>query len=390
MLANHQERAHALLSASGAERWMNCTPSARAEEHIEVEESLYAKEGTLAHELGELRLRVHFGMLSYADYAAKLKVIQDSENYSEDMLEYVDVYVEYCINAYNEYVKKGDVEVSIEERIDLSEYVEQGFGNNDFVLVTNHTLEVVDLKYGMGDKVSSVENSQLKLYALGALYTHRLFYDIKEIKLTIIQPRINAQSCFYITVPELDAWAEKIKEIAKIAYAGEGDFKAGSWCKYCKFKAKCRELMEDSLRVVDQDFPKVSEISKEQQIAVYEKIQQIRLWTDSVKEYMMQQMLKGEEYEGYKLVEGRGMRKWRDADAVGHRLLSLGHSPTEVFSEPKLLGIMAIEKLLGKKDFEATMGDLVYKSSGAPNIAKDDDERDDFYDSAGKDFDVVL
>lgn len=392
MLTNHQERAHALLSASSGERWMNCTPSARAEEHIEVEESGYAKEGTLAHELGELELRLHFGLISSADYAAKLRVIEDNPLYSDDMPEYVDQYVMYCIKAYDEAFAKtnGAAEYSIEERIDLSEYIEEGFGNNDFVIVSNDTLEVVDLKYGMGVRVRAEDNTQLKLYALGALYAHRLFYDVKEIKITVIQPRLDSISSAVIDVEELDAWAEVVKERARLAYAGEGDFSSGSWCKFCKFKPKCQALMEANMSVIKDDFPKPSELSEDQIIAVYEKMGQIKFWVESIEEYMRQQMLKGHEFEGYKLVEGRGSRKWANQDEVANNLLTRGYSPGEIFTEPKLLGIVAIEKLLGKKNFEKSLGDLVYKSSGAPQIAKADDDRNDFYEGAGRDFDVVL
>lgn len=390
MLANHQERAHALLSASSGERWMNCTPSARAEEHIVVEESSYAKEGTLAHELGELELRMHFGLIDKADYDAKLRVIQDSHLYSDDMPEEVDKYVQYCITAYDESKAKCETEYSIEERIDLSEYIEEGFGNNDFVIVSNDTLEVVDLKYGMGVRVRAEDNTQLKLYALGALYAHRLFYDVKEIKITVVQPRLDSISSAVIAVEELDAWAEVVKERAKLAYAGEGDFSSGSWCKFCKFKPKCRALMEANVSVIKEDFPMPSELSDEQIVAVYEKMGQIKFWLESIETYMLQRMLRGEKIGNYKLVEGRGMRKWANQNEVSQNLLARGYSPGEIFSEPKLLGIVAIEKLLGKKSFEASLGDLVYKSSGTPIIAKEDDDRDDFYDSAGRDFDVVL
>lgn len=389
MSDGHAQRAHSLLSASGSERWMSCTPSARKEENIKDTESVFAKEGTLAHELGELELRYYYKMIPTTEYKVKLRAITEHELFTSDMPDHVDVYVSYCIERVNHYKSIcTHVEISIEEKIDLTEYIPEGFGSNDFVIVADNFIEVVDLKYGRGVLVSAVRNSQLMLYGLGSVFRHRLSYKMNEVQLTVIQPRTSINpSSFVMKVDELENWADtEVRTKAKLAFAGEGEFNPGSWCKWCKFKPKCRAVYDDNVKLMKQDFGDPSELTDDEVLEVFEKIEQIVGWTTSVSAYVMDKLLKKKPIGNYKLVKGRSNRIFKDKEAVIKKLESLKIHEDEYLSERKLLGITAIEKVLGKKDFGEKLGDLVDKTEPKPAIAKLDDKRESFFSSAESDF----
>lgn len=384
----HENRAHALLSPSGASRWMNCTPSARKEEHIQDTPSVYALEGTLAHELAEIELKKYHCFITHEEYQSKIAKIESDEMYAGDMSEEVYKYVSYCIEQYEAYKKQCKfVDISIEDKIDLTEYIEEGFGLNDHIILADTLLEVIDLKYGRGVAVSAVENDQLKLYGLGALWKHSLVHDIKEVKLTIVQPRTNSISSFIISAEDLEKWGEEqVKPKAEMAFKGEGEFNPGTWCKFCKFKPKCRAVFENNLKLVKEDFRDPDEITEEELIEVYKKTEQITSWLNSIEAYIHNKLMNKEVVHGYKLVTGRSNRVFTDTKAVEKILRENKYDETKFMSEPKLLSITAIEKLTGKTEFTNLLSEYVSKTEGKPTIALENDKREDFFKSAEDDF----
>lgn len=384
----HEKRAHSLLSCSGSDRWMNCTPSARKEEHIASIESPYALEGTLAHELSEIELKKYFKIIDNAEYKTRLAEIEENEHYNDEMPDFVDVYVTHCIEQVNYYKSICEhVEISIEDKIDLSRYIPDGGGSNDFVIIADNFIIVIDLKYGRGVSVSAVNNSQLKLYGLGSVFKHRLSYNMKEIILTIVQPRTYNISTDVLTVEELENWAEtEVVEKAKIAFAGEGELNPGNWCKFCKFKPKCRAIYDQNQEMMKKDFGDPSELTEEEIREVFEKSDQIISWVNSVQALIMDKLMKKQDFSGYKLVKGRSIRKFKEPEAVKTKLLNDGFEEADFMAAPKLLGITAIEKLVGKKKFETEMDDLVFKTEPKPTIALSTDKRDSFFSSAENDF----
>jgi hypothetical protein len=388
-MSDHQARAHSLLSPSGASRWMNCTPSARKEEFIEDISSPYAREGTLAHELAELELRKHFGYITHDQYKEGLGIIENDEMYSDEMPEEVDKYVQYCIEQYDFHKQQKPkwLEISIEDKIDLTQYIEDGFGSNDWVMVAEHVVEVIDLKYGRGVAVSAIRNEQLMLYALGALWKHELTYDIREVKITIVQPRTNNISSFIISADELKKWGEEeVKPKAEMAFAGKGELNPGSWCKFCKFKPKCRAVFEANLKLIREDFADPDEITQEEILEVYERKEQIVSWLNSIDAFVLNQLMKKEPVPGYKLVKGRANRVITQPIKVIQVLTENGFDKKDFMSEPKLLGIGVIEKLVGKTKFPVLLGELVEKPEGKPTIALESDKRDSFFTSVEDDF----
>lgn len=402
---NHGERAHSLLSASGSSMWMNCTPSARKNEHLPDKTSSYAMEGTLAHELAEIELKKHFGLINIFEYKNRLAVIEDDELYNDEMPEFVDVYVTHCIEEYNHFkANYRHVEISIEEKIDLTEYIPEGFGANDFVIIADgligdglivdgaqtmaqSIIVVIDLKYGRGITVSAIDNSQLKLYGLGSVYKHRLSYNMSEVKLTIVMPRKYSVSSFIITVDDLENWANtEVKTKAAIAYKGEGELNPGHWCKFCKFKPQCRAIYNQNLEIMKNDFGDPDQLTEAEIKEVFERKEQIVSWLNSIDALVMDKLLSKQPFEGYKLVKGRSVRKINDAVSLAETLETKGFKKDEFMAEPKILGITALEKLVGKKVFETEYNSFVSKTEPKPTVASSDDKRDSFFSSAENDF----
>ena len=369
-MKKHSTRKHALLSASGSSRWLNCPPSARLEEKYPESTSKYAEEGTLAHELAELELQKSFtGYIPWHSYDEQKKMIEESKLYLPEMADYVDTYVSYVLLA-----AKSNA-LFIEDKIDLIEFIEEGFGTCDAIIVGDGVLEVIDLKYGKGIRVEAKENSQLMLYGLGAYYKHELTYDIKKIKLTIVQPRLDHISTWEIAPKKLMAWGNKVvKKQAKLAYAGEGDFNPGDHCQWCKAKPRCKALAASNLEIARHDFVDPAELTDKELLEVFEKQSLLVDWVKSVATYLLDKALEGKKWTGFKVVEGRANRKWSDVDKVGKVLSLEGHSEAEIFNT-KLKGLGDIEKLVGKDNFTALLGKLVIKPQGAPTLVADTDKR---------------
>lgn len=357
---------HALLSASSSHRWLSCPPSARLCAEQEDKGSDYARQGTDAHALCEYKLKKLLG-IDCADPTESLSF------YDDEMKECADGYASYIIEQLAK-VKEvcTDPIVLIEQRLDFSKYVEEGFGTGDCVIVADGTVSVIDYKHGLGVLVSAENNPQMMCYALGALELFDGIYDVDTVSMTIYQPRRENISTFTIAKSELIKWAEEVLvPTAKLAYAGEGEFKAGEHCQFCKVKATCRKRMEYNMELARYDFEMSATLSSDEISVILSKVDELTSWAEDVKEFALQQSLSGTKYTGFKVVEGRSNRKYTDETQVACVVEKAGFDPYE----KKVVGITAMQKILGKKKFEELLGGLVYKPQGKPTLVPESDKR---------------
>ncbi|AUN11224.1 DUF2800 domain-containing protein [Clostridium botulinum] len=377
---------HAILSASGASRWLACPPSARLEQDFPNKSSEFAKEGTLAHELGELGLKKNLELISTRKYNSEVKKVQSDKLFTADMPDYVDMYVETCMEKVAEAkAKTPDALFKIEQRLDFSEWVPDGFGTGDFVIIADGTMEICDLKYGKGVPVSAIENKQMRLYALGAIAEFSFLYDIENIKMTIIQPRLDSISTDEMSVESLLKWAEEeLKPIAKLAFEGNGEFCAGDHCKFCRAKAVCKARADKNMELAKYDFQEPNTLDNNDIAFILGKADELVNWAKDVQEYALEQALKGEEFDGFKVVEGRSNRKWTDEEKIGKILLGQGFLEDIIYTK-KLTGITNMEKAIGKKEVTKLLGDYIIKPQGKPTLATITDKRP-VYNSAEADF----
>lgn len=371
----HAERSHAVLSASASHRWLVCTPCVRLEEQFPDTTSEYAEEGTLAHEIAELKLRKHFvEPMSQRTFNTRLNKMKKHELFQEEMLKHTDTYLEYLQSISLSLAAAPYV--AVEKRINYSTYAPEGFGTVDCLIIGGDTLYVTDFKYGKGVPVSAEDNSQMKLYALGAFLEYSFLYPIQNIHLAIIQPRLNSISEFTLTLEELLTWGEEIKPIAQKAFAGEGDFVSGEHCKFCRAKAKCRARAEEFSALADFTSLKPPLLSDEEVGRMLEKGQHIESWIKALKEYALAECLKGNEIAGWKAVEGRGSRDYVDLDKAFAHLRENGIDEAVLYERVPLT-VPKIEKQLGKKEFRSLLEEpgLVVKSAGKPTLAPISDKR---------------
>ena len=380
-LQKHSERSHALLSASGASRWINCTPSAKLEEDFgEKTSSAYAKEGTLAHELSELYLNKDVLLtISDSDFESCLEKIIEDDLFNEEMFDMVPVYTDYCASQFAEAKTDNPLAVmEIEQKLDLTEYVPESFGTADCVIINDTLLEVIDLKYGKGVSVYADWNKQLMLYGLGALHKYDTMYDIENVKLTIVQPRLDNISSFIISASELRAWAEEeLKPAAKLAFDGKGELNAGEWCRFCAVRNMCKKLYEQQLEIAKYEFRAPELLSDEEIADVVIRAKSFTEWIDSVQEYANSKAVnEDKQWPGLKLVEGISRRKWIDEDKASQAIFARFPelSEDEVFVK-KLNTITNIEKLVSKKRFDSILGDVVVKPQGKPTLVPISDKR---------------
>ena len=372
-MINHSERAHAVLSASGAEKWLNCPPSARLEESYPDTSSPYAKEGTLAHEIAEFKTRNYFiETLPKRTFTSKLNKFKKDELYQNEMDEYTESYLEYIKEVAMKYPSKPYI--ALEKKIDFSKYVPDGYGTCDCIMIHGNDMHIIDFKYGKGVPVSAENNSQLMLYALGALEAYRMLYQIETVHLSIFQPRIDNISCFEISAANLLSWAiEEVEPKAKLAYDGIGDFNAGEHCRFCKAQAQCRAKAESIISV----FPIKEEpalLTDDEIGLILAKAKELVSWSNAVEDYALNAILSGKEIQGWKAVEGRSVRVFSDADKAFEKIVESG-TPEEMLYERKPLSLSQIEKLLGKKEFESIVSSFVIKPQGKPTLAPSDDKR---------------
>lgn len=360
---------HAILAASASHRWMNCPPSVRLTERIPDNGSIYAAEGSEAHELCEFKLRQLLGM----DAQNPLDTPGGLQYYDTVMEDAATGYVSFVMEQLEE-IKRTCVDpiVMVEQRLDYSRWVQDGFGTGDAVIVADGTLHVVDFKYGTGVPVSAEGNSQMRLYALGALDMFGELYDIDTVVMTIYQPRLASISTDTISRINLLDWAENtLRPLAEQAYKGEGDLNAGSWCRFCKLRSTCRKRAEANLAVAQHDFKLPPTLSDEEIAVILDKLDDLISWAGDVKEYALNAALHGTRFHGWKLVEGRSNRRYTDETAVAQIVSGTGHDPYE----HELLGITAMEKLLGKKQFATLLSDLVERPQGKPVLVPTSDKR---------------
>lgn len=389
----HSDRKHALLSASGSSRWLNCTPSARLEEEHgnKQETSVFAEEGTLAHELSEVYLRYDpLQILSQDEFNSQLENIMSNDIFDDEMLDEVPKYVAYCVEQFTAAKAKCKLAVmEVEQRLDFTEFVPESFGTADCCIIADDVLEVVDLKYGKGVPVYAHWNRQLMLYSLGALRKYDVMYDIKEVKMTIVQPRIDNFSSFTFKVEELLKWAEEeLKPKAELAFAGQGEICAGDWCKWCSIKNRCRKLCDTQLELAKYEFS-APELLEDEEIAdILSRTPQLVNWANSIAEYALSEAVNHDkQWPGFKLVEGRSKRAWLSKDTVVTDVVEAIPEvcETELYEE-KPKSLTAIEKIVGKKRFATDLGHLIIKSPGAPTLVSINDARPAISKQAKEDF----
>ena len=357
---------HALLSASSSERWIHCPPSARLSENCEDRGSDYAAEGTDAHSLCEYKLKRLLGMeaedptddLTYYD-----QVMEDSASgYAAYVLEQVEAAKETC----------SDPVVMVEQRVDFSRWVEQGFGTADCLIISDGVLQVIDFKYGLGVLVSAEENPQLKCYSLGALELFDDIYDISTIRMTIFQPRRDNLSTYELPKEELLRWAEEVlKPAADLAFAGDGSFLCGEWCVFCRAKNTCRVRAAANMALAEYDFRLPPLLTDEDVEDILSRVDDLVTWASDIKEYALQQAVAGKRWTGWKLVEGRSNRRFTNDTAVAAAVEGAGFDPYE----QKLLSVTAMQKLLGKTRFNELLAGFIEKPQGKPTLVPESDKR---------------
>lgn len=357
---------HAVLSASGAHRWLNCLPSARLELGFVNNESSAAAEGTAAHALCEHKLKKALHMRS------KRPV---SVYNSDEMEKHSDAYVEFVMEQL-ELAKQGctDPLILIEQRLDFSCYVPQGFGTGDCIIIADKKLHIIDFKYGMGVLVDAVDNPQMKLYALGALEIYDSLYDIEEVSMTIFQPRRENVSTWTIRVEDLKDWAEnELRPKAKKAYEGEGDYLPGEWCTFCRAAVKCRARAEEKLKLAQSEFKLPPLLTDSEIEEVLSKLSDLTKWANEIIAYATDAAVNhGKEWHGFKVVEGRSVRKYKDEDAVAEVAKANGYK--DIFRQ-SLITLTEMERLMGKSKFEKILGDLIHKPPGKPTLVPLSDKR---------------
>lgn len=369
---------HALLSASSSHRWLECPPSAIACDGISDRASPYAMEGTDAHALCEYKVLKALGR--------EAPDPRDNLTYlNEEMELHTDEYCSYVMERY-EAAKKycADPEILIEQHLDFSKWVPEGFGTGDCIIVADTELQIIDFKYGMGILVDATENPQMMCYALGALDIYDGIYDIETVKMTIFQPRRGNISSFSMDKYELLQWAKEIlAPTAKLAAEGKGEYKAGDHCQFCKIAATCRERAKHNLELAKYDFELPANLSTAEIADILPRIDELIDWGNDVKEYALQRAMSGTKYTGFKVVEGKSNRKYVDDDTVASIVTEAGFDPYE----KKLLGITAMTSRLGKKVFDELLGGMITKPPGKPTLVPESDKRPAL-NSAKDDFDV--
>ena len=357
---------HAVLSASSSHRWLNCSPSARLEQEFEDRETEAAAEGTAAHALCEHKLR----------RALKRQSRKPVSKYDcEEMDVHTDNYVQFVLETIAQAKEHcTDPIINIEQRLDFSCYVPHGFGTGDCIIIADKTLHIIDFKYGQGVLVEAEQNPQMMLYALGALHIYDTLYDIEDVAMTIYQPRRENISTWTISVSDLADWAEKVLvPKAKLAFEGKGDYMPGPWCTFCKAAVKCRARAEEKLALAQYEFAQPPLLTDEEIEEILGKLDDLTRWSEEIKAYAQDAALNhGKQWHGYKVVEGRAVRKYSDEAAVIEAANAAGYH--DIFRK-SLLPITEMEKLMGKQEFAEVLSGLIIKPAGMPTLVPITDKR---------------
>lgn len=366
---------HARLSASSAFRWLNCPGSVALADQCPAEPaSAYADEGTLAHALAELKLRKFLGEVTTKQFNARIKKIREDELYSGEMDEATDSYYDTVIETLA--AAGDDAELMVEQSFSLTNWIPEGFGTSDAVVIGGSKIEVIDLKYGKGIKVNAIGNPQIRLYGLGASALFGDLYDFDTVRMTIIQPRLDHVSTEELALEDLNVWADvKVKPTAKMAMEGTDVTDCGEWCRFCPAKAVCRKRAEFNTEMAKLDFKKPPLLTDDEIGEVLKRADELEHWFSDISAYALDQALAGKQYNGWKLVEGRSIRKYADDLKVAEALKGAGYDEAMLY-ERKLYGITAMEKTVGKKKLTEILGDLIVKPAGKPVLVPESDKRE--------------
>lgn len=356
---------HALLGPSSSKRWLSCTPSARLTENYEDKESVFAKEGSLAHAWAEYKLNKAMGRDAQEP--------EKGEFYSNEIEECTNAYVAYIMELYEKAKSVcNDPILLVEQEVSLSEYVPDCFGTCDSLIASDDTLYIIDLKFGRGIPVDAKKNTQVMLYSIGALGIFDSIYDIKKVQMTIFKPRLANVSTFIMDKDELLDWAEnELKPKALMAYKGEGEYHCGEWCTFCKAKSTCRERAKMNMALASEEFKEPPLLTDEEIEEVLDKIDGLVSWANDVKEFAFNEALKGKKWTKYKLVAGRSNRKYSNETDVANAVLDAGYDPYD----KKVINITEMQKRLGKAKFEELVGRFIIKPEGKPTLVDRTDKR---------------
>ena len=380
---------HAKLSSSASKRWLGCPGSVKLSEHYPNGSSIYADEGTIAHGMAE-------GMISKDDKLVQKYEVEAAKFYGEhpelngtflEMKMILQPYVDYVFEEYAEQVHEDEAaQLMTEERVDLTEYIPGGFGTSDVVILRQGRLHIIDLKYGKGVSVSAEDNPQLKLYALGTLARFDMLYDIEDVVMTIYQPRLDNVSTDTIKAKDLYAWGEEvIKPGAQLALSEDAPVHAGDWCQFCPARYDCKERARDAMEL--QKYLGQMVLSPEEIAEILGKIDRLTKFAEDIKDSALTKALDGEEIPGWKVVEGRSIRKYVGSEEEIVRQCEGAGYDQALLYERKLLTITNMEKLMGKKQFAEVLGAYVEKPEGKPTLAPESDKRPAItHNSAAEDF----
>ena len=376
----HSSRAHARLNASSSHRWMMCPPSVKLSEQFEDKPSPYAEEGTFLHELCELKLHRYLGDMTSDLIEQQYAEHRDNDFYSDEAESVTDEYVAFCIETI-EAVRSScpDPLIMVEHRLDYSEYVPEGYGTGDLVIVADGVIEVIDFKGGRGVRVEAQRNSQLMLYGLGALLEFDPLYDIRSVRMTIVQPRLSNTSTYEIAADDLIRWAEtEVRPKALLAYEGKGEFCAGEWCRFCKARYTCRKRSEYHMRLAERDFRQPDLLSDEEIADILPVAESLHSWVQDLLSYATQEAVGGKSWPGYKLVAGRSVRRYTSEAEVIKAATEAGY--TDIY-KTTLLGVGDLEKRMGRKRFSEVLGRYIIKPTGAPTLVPESDPRKPYSDA---------
>ena len=365
---------HALLSPSAAHRWINCAAAPRLEEGIEDKGSDYAAEGTLAHAYCAKKLKEYIGLPTDREQE---EIAELNEQYhTGEMDEYTDTYKVIVLEKYNAArAATPDAQLLIETRLDFTDYIPEAFGTADAIIIADGVMEVIDFKYGKGVKVSAEANPQMMIYALGAYTRFAFEYRIEQVRMTIVQPRIDNLSEYELSVGELMRWTdETLRPAAIAAYKGDGPQNPGEWCRFCKVKNQCRALANQCTQLAEDYAYKIL-TTEELAIDILPRLATVKTWLASIEDYALQQALNGVKLAGWKIVEGRSVRKITDQEAAASALNKAGYKTTEIYKPRELKTITELEKMAGKKQFASICGEYIEKPQGKPTLAPESDKR---------------
>lgn len=365
---------HAFLSPSGAKRWLTCTPAPHLEKQFMDAGSVYAEEGSLAHAISEVLTLRKLDRMTKKMFDEAIKRLQEDPLYESSMMDYCEDFSVFIMESYaTAQMINKDAFIDLETRIDLTEFVPEGFGTVDVSICADKTLHIIDLKYGKGVSVAARDNYQMMTYALGVYRKFETLFEIDNVQMTIFQPRIDNIDTWEINVPDLIKWGEEIlKPGAKKAFAGDGEYVPGDHCRFCKAKTICRANAEFNMKVAEHDFADIATLSDTEIIDIYKQYDRIKNWLESLAKYALAEAVKGKEWPGLKVIAGKSNKRYSKPDEIASLLIIKGHKPSDIYVPLKLKGIGELTKELGKADFNKLVEPFLVKPQGKPSLVAED------------------